>query len=65
MQTVAVSSLVLFAFLYPISSAAAQPPVGALAVDERQGDQYGWAVDYETTRAAQAAALGSAARGAR
>ena len=26
----------------------AQTPVGALAIDERQGDQYGWAVDYET-----------------
>ena len=38
-------------------SAAAQTPVGALAVDERQGDQYGWAVDYETVVAAQARAL--------
>ena len=31
--------------------------MGALAIDERQGDQYGWAVDYETSAAAQAAAL--------
>ena len=38
-------------------SAGGQTPVGALAIDERQGDQYGWAVDYETSAAAQAAAL--------
>ena len=30
--------------------------MGALAIDERRGDQYGWAVDYETTSAARAAA---------
>ena len=35
----------------------AQTPVGALAIDERQGDQYGWAVDYETPAAARSAAL--------
>ena len=35
----------------------AQTPVGALAIDERQGDQYGWAVDYETAAAAQEQAL--------
>ena len=40
-----------------VLSAAAQTPVGALAIDERQGDQYGWAVDYETATAARAAAL--------
>ena len=28
--------------------AAAQTPVGALAIVDRQGDQDGWAVDYET-----------------
>ena len=39
------------------SPAVAQSPVGALAVDERQGDQWGWAVDYETASAARAAAL--------
>ena len=39
------------------ASAAAQTPVGALAVDERQGDQYGWAVDYETAGSAPAAVL--------
>ena len=37
--------------------AAAQTPVGALAIDERQGDQWGWAVDYETEAAAREAAL--------
>ena len=44
-------------------SAAAQTPVGALAVDERQGDQYGWAVDYETAVAARQAALGECGSG--
>ena len=39
------------------AAAAAQTPVGALAVDERQGAQYGWAVDYETAASAGAAAL--------
>ena len=40
-----------------VASASAQPtPVGALAIDERRGDQYGWAVDHETTSAARAAA---------
>ena len=34
--------------------AGAQTPVGALAIDERQGDQYGWAVYYETPAAARA-----------
>ena len=37
--------------------AVAQPPVGALAIDERRGDQYGWAVDFETAAAAQGMAL--------
>ena len=36
---------------------AQQTPVGALAIDERQGDQWGWALDYETAGAAQEAAL--------
>ena len=35
----------------------AQPPVGALAIDERRGGQWGWAVDYETVESARAAAL--------
>ena len=50
-------ALVLGMFLCMASAAAAQPPAGALAVDERQGDQYGWAADYETAGAAQEAAL--------
>ncbi|MYN68508.1 MAG: SUMF1/EgtB/PvdO family nonheme iron enzyme [Acidobacteria bacterium] len=37
--------------------AVAQPPSGALAIDERQGDQWGWAVDYETVAAARERAL--------
>ena len=65
MQTVAVSALVVFAFLYTMSSAAAQTPVGALAVDERQGERYGWAVDYETAGAAQARALSECGPGCR
>ena len=36
---------------------AGQSPVGPLAIDERRGDQWGWAVDYETASAAQSAAL--------
>ena len=39
------------------SPTAAQFPVGALAIDERQGDQWGWAVDHETAAAAQGMAL--------
>ena len=49
---VAVVAVVVFT-----SPAVAQSPVGALAVDERQGDHWGWAVDYETTAAARAVAL--------
>ena len=57
MKTIAGSVLVLSATAWMAASAAAQTPVGALAIDERQGDQYGWAVDYETAGSAQAAAL--------
>ena len=57
MKTIASSALVVCAFVCTASMAAAQTPVGALAVDERQGDQWGWAVDYETAGAAQGAAL--------
>ena len=45
--------LVLCVFGCLAVASAAQTPVGALAVDERQGDQYGWAVDYETAAAAR------------
>ena len=53
-RTVVVPVLAVIVFT---SLAAAQSPVGALAIDERQGDQYGWAVDYETAAAAQGRAL--------
>jgi len=49
--------LVVFASLRTAMPAAAQAPVGALAIDERQGEQWGWAVDYETAAAARARAL--------
>ena len=49
--------------LWTAAAAAAQPPVGALAVDAHQGDQYGWAVDYETPVAARAAALSECGAG--
>ena len=51
------SAVVLCASVWMASFAAAQTPVGALAIDERQGDQYGWAVDYESSSAAQGRAL--------
>ena len=65
MQTVAGSALAFCTFLCMPAATAAQPTVGALAVDERQGDQYGWAVDYETTAAAQARALSECGGGCR
>ena len=49
--------LVIFASFCAAMPAAAQAPVGALAVDERQGEQWGWAVDYETAAAARTRAL--------
>ena len=57
MRTSLWSSLVLWASVCPVAPVGAQTPVGALAVDERQGDRWGWAVDYETVAAAQAQAL--------
>ena len=56
MKTLAWPGLVAGVFLCTVA-AGAQTPAGALAIDERQGDQYGWAVDYETEAAARAAAL--------
>ena len=55
--------LVVFASLCTAMPAAAQAPVGALAIDERQGDEWGWAVDYETAAGAQARALGECGPG--
>ena len=56
MRTSLWSSLVLWASVCA-APVDAQTPVGALAIDERQGDQWGWAVDYETAAAAQGQAL--------
>ena len=57
MKALAWSALVVCVSLGTALSAGAQTPVGALAIDERQGDQYGWAVDYETAAAARGRAL--------
>ena len=57
MRTSLWSSLVLWASVCPVPPVGAQTPVGALAVDERQGDRWGWAVEYETEAAAQRQAL--------
>ena len=46
----------LFAAVWTASSAPGQTPV-ALAIDERQGEQYGWAVDDEPAAAAGTRAL--------
>ena len=57
MKALAWAVLVVGVSLGKALSAAAQTPVGALAIDERRGDQHGWAVDYETASAARAEAL--------
>ena len=53
----------LFAAVWAASSASGQTPVGALAIAERQGDRYGWAVDYETAAAAGTTALAECGSG--
>ena len=53
----ALLSLVVSSLVAAAWQAAGQTPVGALAIDERQGIRWGWAVDYETAAAARAAAL--------
>ena len=63
MKTIAGSALVLCAVLCLSAAAAAQTPVGALAINERQGDQYGWAVDYETPSSARTRALSECGSG--
>ena len=63
MQASRCLGLVVSASLCTALPAAAQTPVGALAIDERQGDQWGWAVDYETAAAARARALGECGSG--
>ena len=57
MKSLVWSSLLLCVYLGMAFESGAQTPVGALAIDERRGDQYGWAVDYETAAAAQGRAL--------
>ena len=57
MRALAWRGVVAYVSLCATVSAGAQTPVGALAVDERRGDQYGWAVDYESEAAAWEAAL--------
>ena len=57
------SCLVVGVFLCTAAATRAQTPAGALAIDERQGSRYGWAVDYETPAAARAAALGECGPG--
>ncbi len=56
-------SLVVSGMLGAAWPAVGQGPVGALAIDERRGDQWGWAVDHETASAAGAAALGECGAG--
>lgn len=63
MKTIAGSALVLCATVCMPASTAAQTPVGALAIDEREGDQYGWAVDYERAGSAQQRALSECGSG--
>ena len=64
MKVSAISFLVLCVSLSAAAvEVGAQTPVGALAIDERRGDQWGWAVDYETADAARARALGECGAG--
>ena len=49
--------MAVLAVVVVAAPAVAQSPVGALAIDERRGDQWGWAVDYDTAAAAQGMAL--------
>ena len=55
--------LVLCVSLFLAADVGAQPRVGALAIDEGQGDQYGWTVDHQTAAAAREAALGECGAG--
>ena len=63
MKSAVWSSLLPCVFLSMAVDSAAQAPVGALTIDERQSDQWGWAVDYETAAAAQERALGECGPG--
>ena len=57
MTTLTSLVVAVLAVVVVAAPAVAQSLVGALAIDERQGDQWGWAVDYETAVAAQGMAL--------
>ena len=57
------SWVVLGAVLGAPMQTGAQAPVGALAIDERRGDRYGWAVDYESAEQAAEAALAECGSG--
>ena len=57
MQALVGPSLVLCASVCTAAVAVAQTPVGTLPIDERRGDQCGWAVDFETDAAAREMAL--------
>ena len=50
-------ALVVSSVLGGALPAIGQTPMGALAIDERRGDQWGWAVDYESADAARGRAL--------
>ncbi len=63
MRRILCVSFVVSGVLSGALPAVGQAPVGALAIDERQGDQWGWAVDYETAAAAQERALGECGAG--
>ena len=63
MKSAVWAALLPCVFLSMALDSAAQAPVGALAIDERQGDQWGWAVDYGTAAAAQKRALGECSPG--
>ena len=53
----------VFVVLYLPVVADAQTAVGALAINERQGGQYGWAVDFDSTATARGSALGECGAG--
>ena len=63
MRARAWSLLAVSVWLSAAVDADAQTTVGALAIDERRGDQYGWAVDYETAAAARSRALSECGAG--
>ena len=56
-------SLVVSGLVGAASPGTGQTPVGALAIDERQGKQWGWAVDYKTVSSSRAAALSECGAG--